>query len=101
MDSQVINKGKNRIKSCATNYRQLVLFEVLERKDPLASEDKDAQEVVNYTKAMRYGLKLLEELPVCLRLIRKIHGVLMAGVRGSKEKPGEFKINSKLHWRQI
>ena len=81
----------SRMEGTLTTPRQLVLFEVLEREDPLASEDKDAQEVVNYTKAMRYGLELLEELPVCLRLIRKIHGVLMAGVRGNKEKPGEFR----------
>jgi len=39
--------------------------------------------VVNYVRAMNHGLRRLEELPVCLRLIREIHGELLQGVRGA------------------
>lgn len=51
----------------------------------------DASEVFNHVAAMNYGLQRLESLPLSLRLIREIHGVLMTGVRGDKKDPGEFR----------
>jgi Fic family protein len=51
----------------------------------------DVGEVVNYVHAMNYGLKRLSELPLCMRLIREIHGELMKGVRGKDATPGEFR----------
>lgn len=52
---------------------------------------KDTEEILNYISAMNYGLERLEELPMSLRLIREIHGRLMAGVRGQNATPGEFR----------
>src|SRR5437016_7651008 len=43
---------------------------------------RDVAEVVNYVRAMKYGLARLEELPLSLRLIREIHAILLEGVRG-------------------
>jgi len=40
---------------------------------------------------MNHGLKRLEKLPVCLRLIREIHERLLRGVRGSERRPGQFR----------
>ncbi len=51
----------------------------------------DVQEVQSYIKALDYGLKRLEELPLSLRLIKEIHEHLMQGVRGSYATPGEFR----------
>jgi Fic family protein len=51
----------------------------------------DVEEVVNYIKALNHGMERLESLPMSLRLIREIHGVLMHGVRGGKKMPGEFR----------
>ncbi|MFL5412720.1 MAG: Fic family protein [Myxococcales bacterium] len=51
----------------------------------------DVEEVVNYVAAMKHGLARLDELPLSLRLIREIHGVLMKGVRGQHRDPGEFR----------
>ena len=51
----------------------------------------DVEEVVNYVKALNYGLERLREFPMSLRLIREIHEVLMAGVRGGDKTPGEFR----------
>lgn len=51
----------------------------------------DILEVVNYVKAMNYGLNRLKELPLCLRLIREIHKELMHKVRGNHLTPGEFR----------
>jgi Fic family protein len=51
----------------------------------------DVGEVVNYVRAMKHGLSRLQELPVCVRLIREIHEQLLHGVRGSKLTPGELR----------
>ena len=51
----------------------------------------DIAETVNYVRAMRLGLSLLDELPLSGRLIRRMHGSLMKGVRGQERSPGEFR----------
>jgi Fic family protein len=51
----------------------------------------DVSEVVNHVAAMNFGLARLATLPLSLRLIREIHGVLMQGVRGDERDPGEFR----------
>lgn len=51
----------------------------------------DIEEVVNYVNAMNYGLSRLGSLPLSLRLLREIHGKLLAGGRGSEKSPGEFR----------
>lgn len=48
-------------------------------------------DVVNYVKATSYAVKRLETLPLCNRLIRETHAVLMQGVRGQEKNPGEFR----------
>ena len=49
------------------------------------------REVFNYVKALEYGLKRLQNLPVSLRLIREMHERLMKEVRGEHLTPGEFR----------
>ena len=51
----------------------------------------DVAEVVNYVRAMNYGLERIDELPLSLRLIKEIHSELMRGVRGGDKTPGEFR----------
>jgi Fic family protein len=51
----------------------------------------DVQEVSNYVAAMKHGLRRLKTLPLSLRLIKEIHGVLLSKGRGSKKEPGEFR----------
>ena len=54
---------------------------------------RDAEEVVNYVRALNYGLQRLATLPLSLRLIREIHAELMQGVRGAELSPGEFRTS--------
>jgi Fic family protein len=52
----------------------------------------DVKEVSQYVAAMDYGLKRLREgFPLSLRLIREVHGVLLAAGRGSERAPGELR----------
>jgi Fic family protein len=52
---------------------------------------RDVDEVVNYVRAMNHGLARLVDLPVSVRLIREIHGELLADVRGSHLTRGELR----------
>ena len=49
------------------------------------------REVHNYIAAFNSGLALLRSMPLCLRLIRDVHAVLMEGVRGQERSPGAFR----------
>ena len=51
----------------------------------------DSSEVLNYVRALEYGLERVKTLPVSLRLIREIHARLMENVRGGQLTPGEFR----------
>jgi Fic family protein len=55
------------------------------------ARSRDVKEVVNYVRAMQYGLERLDKLPLSLRLIREIHAELLKGVRGGERTPGEFR----------
>ncbi len=54
---------------------------------------RDVDEVINYVRAMKYGLARLADLPVSVRLIREIHAELMDGVRGGRFQPGELRTS--------
>ena len=56
-----------------------------------ANANLDVSDVINYVKATQYALQRLERLPLCCRLIREIHEVLMENVRGQDKTPGEFR----------
>lgn len=52
-------------------------------------EESDTREVFNYLSALRHGLE--SELPICGRLIREMHALLLRDVRGGRDRPGEFR----------
>lgn len=80
----------SRIEGTIATAEELVLFEV-EPEDANRRDVQDVREVANYVRALNTGLSLLKELPVSLRLARKIHAVLMHRVRGEDKRPGEFR----------
>lgn len=63
--------------------------------DPMISENtnRNVADVVNYIKATEYAIKRLATLPLCNRLIKEAHAVLMEGVRGQEKNPGEFRYS--------
>ncbi len=62
-----------------------------EARVPSPERPKDVDEVLNYIRAMNYGLRRLSELPLSVRLLREIHAELMKGVRGQYKTPGELR----------
>lgn len=82
----------SKIEGTQTSLSDLFYFEAANKEEKEKEGKKtDVLEVVNYVKALNYGLKRLEELPLCLRLIKEIHKELMRGVRGERLTPGEFR----------
>ncbi len=77
------------IEGTQSSLSDLLLFELDQEPGvPLG----DVREVSNYVAALDHGLRLLKEgLPLSLRLLREIHGVLLSKGRGSHQTPGEFR----------
>jgi Fic family protein len=51
----------------------------------------DAEEVLNYRKAMRACIAEMEHRPLSQQLLRGAHALLMQGVRGRDKTPGSFR----------
>ncbi|MFP5326404.1 MAG: Fic family protein [Acidimicrobiia bacterium] len=75
---------------------QASLLEVFDAEASEQPLNADVEEVVNYVHAMETGLQRLRTLPVSTRLIREMHAVILAGVRGRGRQPGE--IRSTQNW---
>ena len=61
--------------------------------DPLIDNNinADVSDVINYIKATEFAVNRLKELPLCNRLVKEIHAVLLENVRGQEKNPGEFR----------
>jgi Fic family protein len=51
----------------------------------------DVSEVINYVKALNYGIERLDSFPMSIRVLKEIHAVLLDGTRGGGKTPGEFR----------
>jgi Fic family protein len=77
------------IEGTQSSLSDLLLYEIAQEPGvPLA----DVREVSNYVAALDHGLKRLNEgFPLSMRLIREMHGILLAEGRGQHTDPGEFR----------
>ena len=71
----------SQIEGTQSSLSDLLLFE---NEGVAGVRLDDVQEVSNYVAAMDYGLRRLKELPLSLRLLREIHGMLLSKGRGRK-----------------
>ncbi len=54
----------------------------------------DTREVLNYVTALMHAVELMEQLPICHRLIQETHAKLLSGLpqgRGGNKRPGQYK----------
>lgn len=86
---------KEALMSAQIEGTQCTLEDIL---DPTLQENRnrDAKDVINYIKAIDYAINRLDELPLCNRLLKETHAILMGGVRGEEKSPGEFR--SSQNW---
>ena len=83
---------KEALMSSQIEGTQATLEDVL---DPLIEDNtnRNVADVVNYIKATEYAIRRLHELPLCNRMLKETHAILMEGVRGQEKNPGEFRCS--------
>lgn len=83
---------KEALLSSQIEGTQCTLDDIL---NPLMEENtnRNVSDVVNHIKATEFALNRLHSLPLCNRLIKETHAVLMEGVRGQEKSPGEFRYS--------
>lgn len=81
---------KEALMSSQIEGAQATLEDIL---DPMldTNTNRNVADVVNYIKATEFAIERLQTLPLCNRLIKETHSVLMKGVRGREKNPGEFR----------
>ena len=83
---------KEALLSSQIEGTQCTLDDIL---NPFAEENTNlnVSDVVNYIRAEEFAIDRLQTLPLCNRLIKETHAVLMEGVRCQEKNPGEFRYS--------
>ena len=81
---------KEALMSSQIEGTQATLDDIL---DPMidVNANQNVVDVINYIKTTEFAIQRMKELPLCNRLIREAHAVLMENVRGQERTPGEFR----------
>lgn len=79
----------SRIEGTTAGIEDLVLYEL--EGEAFGERPDDTKEVSNYLAALDLGLALVEQMPVCNRLVQAEHERLLRGVCGQERRPGEFR----------
>lgn len=77
---------KEALLSSQIEGTQATLEDVL---DPMPDENvnRNIADIINYIKATEFAVNHLNSLPLCNRLLKETHAVLMEGVRGQEKSP--------------
>ena len=82
----------SKIEGTQTTMGEVLEFEAEKEGNGFNPEKKaDINEVLNYRKAIWKAVDILKELPLCARVIRTVHKVLMHNVRGHDKAPGDYR----------
>ena len=82
----------SRIEGTQATMGEVLEYEAEGDSDKLSPERKaDIQEILNYRKAMRSAESMLNDLPLCQRIVKESHRILLTGVRGHGKSPGEYR----------
>lgn len=69
--------------------KELLLFDLHNEESAQPERRNDFREITNYRRALHHAQQ--SPLPISLRLIRELHQILLADVRGKEKTPGEFR----------
>lgn len=86
---------KEAVLSSQIEGTQSSLSQLLKREAEVLDPDtpKDVSDIINYVGAMKLGLRLLDQLPVSVRLIKEVHQRLLEDVRGQEQSPGQLRTS--------
>jgi Fic family protein len=82
---------REAVSSARIEGTQTDVQEVLDAVATEAEPNADVEEVVNYIRALDVGIELASRVPLGVRVIRTMHEILLAGVRGRERQPGELR----------
>lgn len=93
--------GQEAVLTSRIEGTQATLSEVLQYKAdenrPVPPEKRDdIREILNYREAVLDTTLRMSDLPLCGRLLKGAHVILMRGVRGRNKNPGNYKTNKNL-----
>jgi Fic family protein len=81
----------SQIEGTQSSVADLLLFE---NEQAPGVPEADVEEVSNYVGALFHGVeRMRHSLPLSLRLLREMHGILLRRGRGSQMQPGEFRTS--------
>lgn len=81
----------SRIEGTRSTLEEVLQNEMRQGSGQSEAHAADLQEVQNYLASAQLGFRLLEDFPLCWRVIRQVHRQLLDGVRGHSRAPGEFR----------
>ena len=82
----------SRIEGTQATMGEVLEYEAEGESNKLSPERKaDIHEILNYRQAMRVAESMLKKLPLCQRIVKEAHRVLLTGVRGHGKSPGEYR----------
>lgn len=81
----------SKIEGTQATMGEVLKFEAGETPETSLEKKNDILEVLNYRKAMRFALEQLRTMPLCTRVVRDTHRILMDSVRGANKDPGEYR----------
>ena len=84
----------SRIEGTRVTIGEVLEIEAGGNSDALTpSRHEDAEEVLNYRKAMRACVAEMEHRPLSQQLLRAAHSLLIQGVRGRDKSPGSYRLD--------
>ena len=79
----------SKIEGTQATFQEVLEFEANKYKHN--DKQDDIIEIKNYRNAMQFAIERLDSIPLCVRLIKEMHKILMRDVRGSAKAPGKFR----------
>jgi Fic family protein len=84
----------SKIEGTRASLSDLFFFEAAGERE----KQSDVREVLNYVKALNYGIERLANFPLSVRLLCEIHEKLMRGVRGDESRLSPGEIRRSQNW---
>jgi Fic family protein len=81
----------SRIEGTQASLEDVLQFEADETHMITPEKRLDIQEIINYRTALKAAVVDLQKRPICTNMIRDLHRILLASVRGRDREPGEIR----------